>query len=340
MGTAMTLFMKTARLAAASSLFALTACGGGGGASSSGGSSSGSSSSGGSTTPNVSIGAPDPVQVNPLASPAFNFSNNLPPVGTVFPVIGPAAQFNSTTVIASGIGNTATATYKGTVSVSGASYMVVDLNIPALGVSASNLVATGAQTTLGDGSKVGIAVTELNYTLLGIWTDIAPSGAHFIGVSVDGSGTPQANIPTTGSATYSRAGGVAGFYYVPSGTGTISPGSLSGDVSLTANFGTGAVNGTFTNMMAATPATGGSVTPWNNVTLAGNISGTTFNGTTTVSAAPANAGIAGFSTAATGNFKGAFFGPNADEAAGTWSITEPNASGGGKTAYGAFGGHQ
>jgi hypothetical protein len=200
--------------------------------------------------------------------------------------------------------------------------------------------------TLADGSKVAAVVGTLTYTLLGAWTYVpASGGVSYFGSVAAGSATPAGSVPTTGSATYTgngANGGVGGAYFVPSGTGTIAAGSLQGNLSMTANFATNAVNGSMTNM-TATPTGGGASTPWNDVSLSGSISRssgpvTAINGTTVAGAAPAGAGTAGFSSAATGRFFGGFFGPNADEVGGTWTLTDPNAAGGGKTAFGAFGG--
>ena len=86
--------------------------------------------------------------------------------------------------------------------------------------------------------------------------------------------TPDSALPTTGSATYvgnnSTAGGAIGVYAVNTSDGTLQTGTLSGNVSVTANFGPNTVSGTMTNM-SATPTGSSTPTPWNNVTLSGNI---------------------------------------------------------------------
>jgi hypothetical protein len=220
-----------------------------------------------------------------------------------------------------------------------------DINIPSIGLSATGLHADGIANTLSDGSKVILSANLLTFTAVGAWA-YAPAGAgtSYLGISVVGSYTPIANIPTTGSATYTGSGatgGVTGAYFVPSGTGTVSAGSLTGDFSMTANFASNVVVGTLSNMMA-TPAGGGTATSWNTVSLSAIISRlpnfANFIGNTTTTAAPAGAGAAGFSSAATGGLGGGFFGPNMDEVGGTWTLTDPNAAGGGKTAFGAFAG--
>lgn len=298
------------------------------------------------TTPTVAIGAPDDPSAALQTQPVYNFTTNPPLVGTVIGVAGPSVKVTSTTVSAAGIGNGSQAVYRGTVTSNGQTFPVFDLNIPALSLSASNVRGDGTVVTLADGSKIAAAVGTLNYTLLGAWTYApASGGTAYFGAIAAGSATPAGSVPTAGSATYNGTGangGAVGAYFVPSGSGTIAAGSLQGSVSVTANFATNAVNGSMTSM-TATPSSGGTATPWNDVTLSGSISRssgpvTAINGTTVAGAAPAGAGTAGFSSSATGKFFGGFFGPNTDEVGGTWTLTDPNAAGGGKTAFGAFAG--
>jgi len=336
---------NAARLAASVGLLALAACGGGNNSNSFAAPSGNTSGNTNNNTPTVSIGAPDMPRVAIQGAPAFNFTTSPPPLGTVLGVYGPAVKITASAVTAAGTDTTGTATYRGTVTTNGTVYPVFDLKIPTLSLNATNVRGDGTTITLADGSKVGAAIGTLNYTLLGAWTYTpAGSGAVYIGATSTGSGTAPANVPTSGTATYAGSGahgGALGAYFVPSGTGAITIGSLVGDASVTANFATGAVSGSLTNM-TATPASGGASTPWNNVALTGTISRFTstvaFNGATSTSGAPAGAGTAGFSSTATGIVSGGFFGPNADEVGATWSLTEPNATGGGKTAFGAFAG--
>jgi hypothetical protein len=339
---------SAARLAASVSLLALAACGGGGGGGNSIGAPSNNSSgntSGNSGTPTVSIGAPDMPRVAIQGAPAFNFTTSPPPLGTTLGIYGPAVKITATAVSAAGTDTAGTATYRGTVTSNGTVFPVFDLKIPALSLNATNVRGDATPVTLADGSMVAAAIGTLNYTLLGAWTyTLAGGGTAYIGATATGSGTAPANVPTSGSATYSNSGtrgGAVGAYFVPSGTGAVTIGSLAGDASVTANFASGAVTGTLSNMKA-TPADGSAATPWNTVSLTGTISRFTstvaFNGATSTSGAPAGAGTAGFSSAATGLVSGGFFGPNAEEVGATWSLTEPNAAGGGKTAFGALAG--
>jgi hypothetical protein len=328
------------RLAALVCLLALAACGGGGG---------GQPSAATSTpTAQVTIGPPD-VASAAASTLSFNFSTNLPPVGTQFTLAGPAVKLTSTTVGASGIDpSKSRATYRGTVTTNGVTYPVFDLNIPDISLNATNVRGDGTPVTTADGGKAVAGVSTLNYTLLGVWSYSPASGeTGYLGVVVNGFGTKPASVPTTGTATYNGspgpgASGVVGAYFVPSGSGGITGGTLSGNVSLTTDFANNNVNGTLSNM-TATPTGGGAATPWNAITLGGKISRTGpdavgFGGATTTTAAPAGAGAAGFSNAASGTFAGSFYGPNAEEVGATWTLTDPNAAGGGKAAFGALAG--
>ena len=344
---------KALRLASSVCLLALAACssGGGGAAPNTGGNPAPTTPATPTTpttpvtppTPTVSIGAPDQPNVTIQGVPVFNLANNPPPVGTIMGLVGPAVKIGATTVEAANRGTDATLTYRGIVTSGSNSYLTFDIKIPAIGLNATNVRADGNVMTLPDGSKVSFAVGTLNYTLGASWT-YTPAGSttRYEGVAATGSGTPIASVPTTGTASYAgtgATGGTVGLYYVPDGSGGISSGALVGDIAITANFSTGGVTGTLSNMTAH-PSGGGAATPWNSVTLSANISrsavNASFTGSTSTSNAPANAGAAGFSSAATGAVVGGFFGPTVDEVGGTWSLVEPNASGGGKTAFGDF----
>ena len=274
---------KALRLASSVCLLALAACsggGGGGGAAlntgtnnttgnttgSTTGNTSGNTSSNTTTTPTVSIGAPDNANVTIQGGPAFNFTNNFPAVGTIFGVLGPAVKITSTTVEAANKGVNGTVTYRGQVTSGGSSYATFDISIPALGLNATSVRADGNMVTMADGSKVSIAFGTLNYTAAATWAYIpAGSTTAYEGFSATGWGTPIASVPTSGSASYTGTGtkgGTVGVYYVPSGSGGISTGALVGDIALTANFTSGGVTGTMSNIMA-TPAGGGAATPWN-----------------------------------------------------------------------------
>jgi hypothetical protein len=137
-------------------------------------------------------------------------------------------------------------------------------------------------------------------------------------------------MPTTGSATYSGTGNVSGFAAIQGAATPAGLSDIAGDGSLTANFATGAFTGAFTNM-TATPVSGGTALPWNNVSLTGTISQNVFTGTAAVTSVPANA--ASISASATGTINGGFYGPAANEVGLIWRLQDAA----GSLAVGTFG---
>jgi hypothetical protein len=268
-----------------------------------------------------------------------SFTSNPPPVGTSIVLGGATAAITSTSVADFAAGQV-TATLRGTTVSGGITYPVFDLTIPALSLTAANVHGDGTVLTLADGGKITSAVATMTYTLLGFWGYVPASGStSYLGEVVTGYGTAPAAVPTTGSASYTGTGGVAGAYFVPSGTGSIQAGTLSGDVNLNVDFAGNTATGSLTNMQAKA-AGASTTTPWNDVSLAGTLSRGTSNVTLAgQTATTGNSGAAGFSSNAKGAFNAALYGPTAQEVAGTWNLSE-STSDGGKAAFGAFGGHQ
>jgi hypothetical protein len=173
------------------------------------------------------------------------------------------------------------------------------------------------------------AVANLQYTSFGTW-DVAASTtapvAYYVGTFAGGDSSDiTATMPTTGSATYN--GGATGVALVGSNAYR-----FYGTTALSANFATNAITGDITNINAY--ATGGngptpSLGTMNSIALAATISGSVFNGTSSAASTPGTAvNISG----ATGTLNGGFFGPNAAETSGVFSL-----SGGGALVMGSFG---
>jgi len=343
---------QSGRLLCSVCLLGLAACSSGGGAA--------PVTSGGNNTPPsnnmpaVSISAPATLGTAGLSGPGSNFTTSPPPVGTTIPLAGGTVVVSPNTIADANV-TQITATYRGTVTTNGVVYPVFDLSIPALSITASNVRGDGTSTAVSGGGQIAATYSTLTYSLAGIWAYTPASGGKgYLGVATTGYLTPAANIPTTGSATYTGNasssgpnGGVAGYYAVPNGSGSVQQGVLSGNVSLNVNFTTNAAAGSFTNM-TATPinsdATSGTATPWNDVSISGNLSRTgatagVISGRTSTSGAPSGAGVAGFSSAASGQISGTLNGPQGQEVAGTWTLSESTAAGG-KAAFGAFGAKQ
>jgi hypothetical protein len=155
----------------------------------------------------------------------------------------------------------------------------------------------------------GEPTQNLSYVTFGTWN--SPNGSAnniTLGTFVFGVRTSQSTIPTTGSATYT---GIT--------AGTLNEGNtlynVAGDMSMAVNFGTGAVNGAFSNMGREDLQTG-DVSIWRDFTTTGTINSSTglFSGTATTN-----------DTALTGTFNGGFFGPvssgSPPEIGGGWSLS-------------------
>ncbi|WP_417319381.1 transferrin-binding protein-like solute binding protein [Emcibacter sp.] len=128
------------------------------------------------------------------------------------------------------------------------------------------------------------------------------------------------SVPTTGEASYE---GIAeGVLYRPTATaGSPDQLSLLGRVEISANFGTNTVVSEFRDFQA-TGVGGGA---WVEFDSTGTLSNGAFSG------AASNFSAGGYS----GTVSGAFYGPNAQEVGGVWSISGP-----GEEAAGAFAGEQ
>jgi hypothetical protein len=103
--------------------------------------------------------------------------------------------------------------------------------------------------------------------------------------------------------------------------GEIQEAYASGTPSISVNFGSGSVSGSFTQMRMSN-----SLQPWNDVSVAGNIAmGTNkFSGTTAATSAPGT--LMSLSGSATGSINGAFYGPAAQNLGAVWSLSDGTGS--------------
>ncbi|HKD48770.1 MAG TPA: transferrin-binding protein-like solute binding protein [Rhizomicrobium sp.] len=304
------------------------------------------------TPSNVSISAPvvnipstNPITIATGASP--NFTTSLPAVGTVFPMDNAEINLTSTSV-GPETDQGPQLIYEGTQTVNGNTFFTFRISDGALSPGDVVIPANGSSVTSISGQYT-LALDNLNYLVAGIWAHIPPPGNATLGTFTAGYQTPAANVPTSGTGTYigsgasvgsPTAGGAVGTVFAPSGTGTIAAAGIVGQANITVNFGSGALTGSLTNM-TATPTSGGSATPWNNVTLTGSVSGTStpFGTVSTISGSTSTSGASGsfgLSSAATGNFAGALYGPNGQELGAIWTLAEPSAVNG-KAAIGVIG---
>ena len=163
------------------------------------------------------------------------------------------------------------------------------------------LVSTDAQSLQLTDAKYGLVyvmngnpwpVTNKNY-------DFGLAAYHI------GNATPTAQMPTT-TATYT--GTFQGNGVTASSANANTLGAVYGDVSLTANFGAGTVNGAITNIRKVDTGYPGMPVESFDINIAGSITGNAYQGT----AAYVGAGTSTNSSMV----NGAFYGANAKETAG------------------------
>jgi hypothetical protein len=190
-----------------------------------------------------------------------------------------------------------------------------------------------ALTTSGGGSWENFGnVVGLTYSTFGDWGLTACSNTAsctptyagtYAGASAGNSLT--SSMPTTGTATYT--GGAEGYVQQPAGTNALNVGQFYGTASLTANFATDNITGSITNITSynvktsnATQTSQGTV---NDINLSASISGSTYTGQATASSTVGSTGAAGTAfniSGASGTVTGGFYGPSAQETAGTFYL--------------------
>lgn len=185
-------------------------------------------------------------------------------------------------------------------------------------------------STIATGTSAANVIVQLNrfgasqglqYSEYGSWVSPACGActATNTGYFAIGNATPTAQIPTTGSLTYT--GNAQGLATIGT-AGSTSIAAFSGLTSLTANFATNAVTGSIssvrTSALNGTTLTG----TMNDILLTGGtISGNSIlNG---VATAGVNAGTGINITGVKGTFGGGFYGPSAAEIAGTFNLNTP-----------------
>jgi hypothetical protein len=246
---------------------------------------------------------------------------------TVFPLLETAVSVRpgraeaDTTTMNGG----ATLAFSSFVNTGDASYRLNAAN-PVLGLSDVLLThdpGSGAyKANLAAGAAASLDIFTLSWTTYGSWAVVMPDGTRTEAAFVTGYATPTGSVPTTGTATYN--GITVGRTYHPQ-AGEVNGArsyNVNGDATLVANFGSGVITGSLTNMTSN--ASWYDSVPWNSVSLLGAISGGQFTGTSAATSAPANPGALGGS--ATGTFAGMFFGPSAQELGAVWTLYDGNAS--------------
>jgi len=200
------------------------------------------------------------------------------------------------------------------------------LSIPGLGLVGSNAktfqsssLLNGASTVSGNGFR--ITASNNDYAALGLWeVDATNPNTVFLGTFITGYETPVSAVPTSGTASYFATQNVAAIVSTYQ-SGNLARGSVLGDATFTADFGTGSLTGTFSNNFIITDNGNKASQPWNDISVSASIAGNSFSGSATVTKAPAT-GAYTLTNGSTGKFDGGFFGPSANTLAGVWSITD------------------
>ncbi len=160
-----------------------------------------------------------------------------------------------------------------------------------------------------------------NYQSFGMWLELVPPGSYRAGAASVGVVTPGAAVPAMGTATFT---GAAQGYFFESSSGT--PYITRANVTADVNFGARSIAFNTSGTVALnTNAGGGSASPTLNMggTLTYDPGSNQFAGTLT-----SGNGLSGSST-------GRFYGPNAEELGGVYSL-----SGAAGSMVGGYGGRR
>jgi len=131
-----------------------------------------------------------------------------------------------------------------------------------------------------------------------------------------GAQTPRADMPTAGQATYSGAF-MGKEVVVTRGAAFGGALDIAGDVTMTADFGAGLVNGRIADIRPRAPSATAGPSPYS-IGFSGVIDGAQFYGDASLHEAGADQRLPGASQS--GAMQGGFFGPKAAEAAGALAI--------------------
>lgn len=172
-------------------------------------------------------------------------------------------------------------------------------------------------TTFNSGGAI-----SLTYSTYGVWTTTGPTGITRVGAFATGTSTTPAQMPTTGTATYT--GGAAGYAITNIAANNV---SFVGDTRFDLDFAARTMTGGVTNITTrnlATPATSGTLGPIIFGSGSIDLATTHFSGgAAAISFLP---GAAIDLTGAVGKVDGVFYGPNAAEAAGSFQLSKTNVS--------------
>jgi hypothetical protein len=256
------------------------------------------------------FGSASPQLASP-GGPTFNGSSGSYPSNVTFPLLVASLQKSATGLSAVSGDQGASLT----VVNSSDSSSTVHIMIPSVGVNVTDTLHSSLASGLGQ------YIDGLSYAVVGFWTQNQTANSLPLlsdSEFVFGFETPQAAMPTSGTAVFS--GGAQGSVYKTVGT-EIQTTGVGGDASISANFGSGAITGSFTKMGA-----GNNNQPWNDVTFTANIAtgSNRFSGSTAAASAPGT--TMSLSGSANGSINGAFYGPAAQTLGAAWTLSDGTGS--------------
>jgi hypothetical protein len=264
-----------------------------------------------------------PAQLATAGGASFDGSSGSYPANVTFLLIATGLQKSSTGLSPTPADPAATAT----VVYDSSGFSHIELAIPSVGINNQTIYFDPNLTGVGDN---GDTIFGLSYVATSGWaqTSLGTNNSSLLtnaGVYVFGFETPQAAMPTSGTAVFSGQGLAQGTVYKTVGTEIQSSNPISGNASISADFGSGAVNGSFTQMKV-TNTTAASEEQWNDVSITANIAtgSNRFNGTTAAASAPGTP--MSLSGSAVGKINGAFFGPAAQNLGAIWSLSDGTGS--------------
>lgn len=266
-----------------------------------------------------------PAAIVPLANTATPFNVATANMSFDTTVSGASQSF----ITAESGANTVTLTVDGTGTLTNVTSNINDAGAPGISFTRSGAPTLFSTFTLGQlatalesvgAGGVGsfaLVGSNLNFSFFGGWIERTGATAFNTGSFAGGVDTPGGSVPTTGAASYS--GTTFG-----TGVAATNPFTFTGTTGIVANFATGTVTTSFSNLITQS--------------LLNNAVGRlpNLNGTSTITAGTnAYAGtLAGGSL--TGTLNGNFFGGAAQETAGVYRVTD----GATITVQGAFGAKQ
>jgi len=277
--------------------------------------------SGGGTGALPSPGA-SPAPPSPTGSPAAPAFDGSGPYesNVTFPLTVATLDFTSSSP-SPGFSNQGATVF---VKTSSFNYSEIRLVIPSINIDTTITMERSLSTGYPYGPSTG-----LSYVALGNWSDRGLSnGPVHVWSYAFGYETAASAMPRTGTASYSGIGNVRGGVVGADGGFWA---DLRGDAGFTADFATGKIQGTLTNLKANV-ADELLDSPWNDVSITANIAAGTnrFSGTTSTGAPPSAPYT--LQGSAAGLINGAFFGPAAENLGAVWTLSD-----GAGTAIGVVG---